>query len=339
MISPRRLLLFFTIALALPAADVPAANASAASPAKIKVLIVDGYSNHDWRYTTRLIRAILEPTHLFTIEISTSPESKSAAGWDEWRPHFSDYDVVIQNYNDINGGPPWPKPVRVAFENFVRDGGGVYIFHSAQNAFADWPAYNDIIGLGWRKKEFGPAIAISDDEKLIRIPTGDGLDTGHGPNGDVIVHRLGEHPIHAGLPRAWKTPHLEVYYAARGPAENVQVLSYGRDQRFGQNWPIEWTVNYGQGRAYIATFGHAWKNDPEPESLRCAGVQTIMVRALQWLARRPVTFPIPPDFPTEEKNSIRPPFGILPVSDGTKATWNERRDDLRVLRSIRFALH
>jgi uncharacterized protein len=52
--------------------------------------------------------------------------------------------VVVQSYNDINGGPPWPRAVQVGFEDFVRDGGGVYIFHSAQNAFVDWPAYNEI---------------------------------------------------------------------------------------------------------------------------------------------------------------------------------------------------
>jgi hypothetical protein len=39
--------------------------------------------------------------------------------------------------------------------------------------------------------------------------------------------------------------------------------------------------------------------------MRCAGVQTVMVRALQWLAQKEVTLPVPPDFPTEEKLSVR----------------------------------
>jgi len=202
--------------------------------------------------------------------------------------------------------------VQIAFEDFVRDGGGVYIFHSAQNAFVDWPAYNEIIGLGWRKKSYGTAIAVGDDGKLIYYPPGEGLNTSHAPNGDVVVHLLGDHPIHRGLPSAWKTPHLEVYFDARGPAQNVQVLSYARDPRFGQNWPVEWTVSYGKGRAYIATFGHVWRGDIQPESMRCAGVQTIIVRAVQWLAHRPVTFPVPDDFPTAEKKSIRAEFASSP---------------------------
>jgi uncharacterized protein len=31
--------------------------------------------------------------------------------------------------------------------------------------------------------------------------------------------------------------------------------------------------------------------------MRCAAVQTIIPRALQWLAGRQVTFPVPKDFP------------------------------------------
>jgi type 1 glutamine amidotransferase len=281
---------------------------------RIKVLIVDGYSNHDWKLTTRLIRAVLEPTGLCTVDVSTSPPSAAAPGWDAWRPRFQDYDVVIQNYNDINGGPPWPRPVQVAFENFVRDGGGVYIFHSAQNAFADWPAYNEIIGLGWRKQGYGTAMAVGPDGNLVLYPPGQGRNTGHAPNGDVVVRLLGEHPLHAGLPRAWMTPHLEVYYDARGPARNVQVLSYAHDPRFGENWPVEWTVTYGRGRAYIATFGHVWRGDVQPESMRCAGVQTMIVRAVQWLARREVTFPVPADFPGADRTSIRGPVALPAAS-------------------------
>jgi hypothetical protein len=272
---------------------------------RIRVLIVDGFSNHDWQLTTAFIRGIIEPTQLFDVAVSTAPPKADAPGWDAWRPKFADYDVVIQNCNDINGGPAWPRPVQIEFEKFVAGGGGAYIWHSANNAFPAWPAYNEMIGLGWRKKEFGDAIAIGDDEKLIRIPAGEGTNTGHGARLDTVVRRLGEHPIHAGLPRQWLTPDIEVYYYARGPAKNLEVLSYGFDPRTKMNWPLEWTVAYGQGRVYTSTFGHVWKGDTQPERVRCAGVQTVVVRALQWLARREVTWPVPADFPTAERKSVR----------------------------------
>jgi type 1 glutamine amidotransferase len=272
----------------------------------VRVLIVDGYSNHDWRLTTELIRGILEPTGQFTVMVTTAPPTADAPGWNAWRPVFSDYDVVIQTCNDLGGGPAWPRAVQEEFEAFVRRGGGVYVWHAGNNAFRDWPAYNEMIGLGWRSKDFGVAIAVGEDGTLIRIPPSEGLDTGHGSRRDTLVTRLGDHPIHAGLPRAWLTPDIEVYHYARGPADRLEVLSYGFDPDTNMRWPLEWTTTFGAGRVYTSTFGHVWKGDTQPERMRCAGVQTVVVRALQWLAGRNVSWPVPPDFPTANRVSVRP---------------------------------
>jgi type 1 glutamine amidotransferase len=273
---------------------------------KINVLIVDGFSNHDWKRTTELIRGILEPTGKFTVAVSTSPPKGATEGWDMWRPKFKDYDVVIQNSNDIGGGPSWPKEVQAGFENYVKNGGGVFIFHSANNAFSNWPENNNIIGLGWRNKNQGVAITIEEEtQKINRIPVGDGENTGHGPRIDAVLTRIGEHPIHKDFPRQWKTPGLEVYYFARGPAENMQVLSYAFDPRTKKNWPIEWVVGYGKGRVYNSTFGHVWKKEVQPDSMRCAGVQTVLVRGLQWLAKRDIDVPVPGDFPNPNQLSVR----------------------------------
>jgi hypothetical protein len=277
---------------------------------RVRVLIVDGFSNHDWKLTTALIRGILAPTQRFTVDVSTAPPTAAAAGWDEWRPAFANYDVVIQTCNDINGGPPWPRPVQEALEAFVRKGGGMYVWHAGNNAFPDWPAYNEMIGLGWRKKDFGVALTIDEHGDVRRIPAGEGENTGHGPRVTALVKRLGDHPIHAGLPRAWLTPDTEVYYYARGPAKNLEVLSYAMNPLNHMNWPVEWTVAYGQGRVYTSTFGHVWKGDVQPERMRCAAVQTLLVRALLWLARREQDEPVPTDFPTADRVSIR---GEIPL--------------------------
>ena len=283
----------------------------AASPAMgargpIRVLIVDGVSNHDWRLTTRLLLKILESTGLFAVSISTSPPKADAPGWDQWRPDFESCDVVLQTYNDIWGGPAWPERVKSAFETFVARGGGVFFLHSANNAFADWPAYNEMIGLGWREKDFGRAIYIDDDERQAVIPAGVGEGTDHGPRYDALVRRIGEHPVHEGLPRAWMTADVELYRYARGPACQLEVLSYAREPKTRMNWPMEWTVMYGRGRCYVANYGHVWDGDKDPVTLRSVDVQTILVRALQWLARREVTWPVPEDYPTAETVSIRP---------------------------------
>ena len=67
-------------ALALISGLLPAAVrlASAADP-RVRVLILDGYSNHDWRLTTALIRGMLEPTALFTVDVSTAPPTGDAS--------------------------------------------------------------------------------------------------------------------------------------------------------------------------------------------------------------------------------------------------------------------
>lgn len=282
-----------------------------AAESRIRVLIVDGYSNHDWRLTTKLIRGILEPTGSFEVSVATAPGKKDAPEWQTWRPAFTNYDVVIQTCNDLGGGPSWPRPVQEDFEAFVRNGGGVYVWHAGNNAFADWPAYNEMIGLGWRKKDFGAALSVEADGTITRIPAGQGSDTGHGARLDTVVKRRGDHPIHAGLPREWRTPDIEVYYFARGPVQNITVLSYGFDPRTQKNWPLEWIVNYERGRVYTSTFGHVSKGDTQPERMRCAGLQTVMVRALQWLANRPVASNVPSDFPTADRISVR---GEIPLA-------------------------
>ncbi len=273
----------------------------------IKVLVVDGYGNHDWQRTTKLIQGVLSGHEEFSVEVSTVPVRSDDPSSHPWRPEFSRYDVVVQTCNDINGsGPLWPEQVRKDFEKWVAAGGGVFVFHSGNNAFAGWEAYNEIIGLGWRPLDYGTAIRIGPDGSLEKIPPGAGQGTRHGPRTDREIHRMGDHPIHAGLPRVWMTPLIEVYAHARGPAKNLDVLSWAADPATGDRWPIEWVVRYGKGRVYTSTFGHVWKDEQDPVNLRCAGFQTIMVRALQWLAVRDIDPAVPADFPSSKAISLRP---------------------------------
>lgn len=295
--------------VALPA-EILAQESSTAS--KIRVLIVDGYSNHDWQRNTAMIWEVLEAATLFDVSVSTAPNKPETEGWDQWRPAFGEYDVVIQTCNDLRGGsngktpgPAWPRAVQESFEEYVAGGGGVLIYHAGNNAFVGWPAYSEIIGLGWRKADFGRAISLSEQGELHVHEPGDGGGTGHGPRKDTVVKRRGAHPIHVGLPAKWMCAELEVYYFARGPARNLEVLSYALDPKTQRYWPIEWTVRYAKGRVYNSTYGHVWQNQAEPTNMRDAAFLTILPRAIQWLAGREVTYPIPDDFPTANDRSLR----------------------------------
>ena len=131
-------------------------------------------------------------------------------------------------------------------------------------------------------------------------------NTGHGPRYDALLTRVGDHPIHAGFPRQWVAADIEVYHYARGPAENLTVLSYAKDRDLDINFPIEWVVEFGQGRVYNSTLGHVWKNQSEPMGIRCAGFQTLLPRIVQWLAGREVDNTLPDDFPDRNSAQLRP---------------------------------
>ena len=62
--------------------------ASAVFPAgPLKVLIVDGQNNHDWKATTPLLKRMLETTGRFAVDVATTP----AKGGDMsvFQPDFS----------------------------------------------------------------------------------------------------------------------------------------------------------------------------------------------------------------------------------------------------------
>ena len=270
----------------------------------LRVLIVDGFSNHDWQATTQAIIQILEDSGSWKIDVSTVPPQQND-DWQRWNPDFKRYDVVIQNTNDINGNGAWPETAKSSLEAYVENGGGLLIFHSANNAFVNWKAYNEMIGLGWRNKDFGPAIIIEND-KPIRIPSGEGKKTGHGSRADTVITRLGDHPIHNGLPRQWMAADIEVYRYARGPVKNLTVLSYAQDAATGLNFPTEWVVAYGKGRVYNSTFGHYWHGLTEvPPGIRCNGFRSILPRASLWLADRAVPETVPDDFPQSTQVSLK----------------------------------
>jgi type 1 glutamine amidotransferase len=272
---------------------------------KIDVLIVDGFSNHNWQQTTLVVKAILEQSNLFNVSVSTAPSEPKDKQWSSWEPNFKDFDVVIQNTNNIhNKAITWPQRIEKSLEQYMKSGGGLYILHSANNAFAHWEEYNQMIGLGWRTPKQGIALQINENNAIVKIPVGEGRRTYHGPRNDEIIHIINTHPINQDFPKKWKTPDMELYKYARGPAKNLTVLSYATDKKTNLNWPVEWTVSYGKGRVYNSSMGHLWRNDIYPVSYQCVGFQTTLIRATQWLATGNVTYPLPKEFPNE-MNSVQ----------------------------------
>ncbi len=305
----RSLLRYFLFAAALLTA------ALAADAPKIKVLILDGQNNHQWATTTPLLKRLLADSGRFAVDVSTTPpkpvapraakdatpEQKAAhaealknfhlaeparlaaapALWAKWRPRFQDYAVVVSNYN----GETWPEEVRTAFVAYVKNGGGFVSYHAADNAFADWPEYNDMIGLGgWggRNEKSGPYLRLrAGTWTPLAEP---GPCGGHGAQHEFLINvTTADHPITRGLPAAWMHAKDELYHDLRGPAKNLTVLGSSVSDVTHEAEPLLMTLTFGQGRVFHTALGHY------VEALDGLGFQVTFLRGTEWAATGRVT--------------------------------------------------
>jgi len=269
-----------------------AAGALGVTAAPMKALIIDGQNNHDWKATTPLLRAALEQTGLFAVDVATSPPQ--GGDMTSFKPAFSKYKVILSNYN----GDSWSPETRQAFVEYVRAGGGVVIVHAADNSFPDWKEFNEMIGVGgWggRNEKSGPYVRIMDG-KVVR-DTSPGSGGSHGQQHAFLVEtRDAQHPITAGLPAKWMHQKDELYDRLRGPAVNMDILAtaYADKAKGGSGYhePMLMTITFGQGRIFHTTLGHG------TEAMKCVGFITTLQRGSEWAATGQVTQKVPDDFPT-----------------------------------------
>ncbi len=273
------------------------AATSAFAQDKIRTVIIDGQNNHDWKATTPYLVKILENTGKFTVDVATTPaQGEDVSGFNV---DFSKYDLVVMNYN----GARWNKGMEKAFVDFIVNGGGMVAYHAGNNSFADWPAYNEMIGLGgWggRNHDSGPYLYIDDNGNVVIDPVQEGPSGDHGPQWEFLIdNRAPEHPIMKGLPASFRHCQDELYQYQRGPAHNVTVLASAyapKDRRgSGRSEPLVIAIPYGKGRCVTNMLGHG------PDQMKSVDTIVLMQRCCEWAATGNVTIPVPDNFPGVDK--------------------------------------
>jgi type 1 glutamine amidotransferase len=268
--------------------------------APLPTLIIDGQNNHDWKATTPVIKKALEASGLFTVEVATSPEGDTPA-LAEFKPDFAKYKVIVMNYN----GAMWGDATRKAFEKYMSEGGGMVVVHAADNSFAQWPAYNEMIAVGgWygRDEKSGPYLRWRDGKQVLDDKPGQAGH--HGAQHEFVMDtRAPKHPIMAGLPAQWLHASDELYDFMRGPAKNATILATAfADPKFGgsgEQEPQLLVISYAKGRIFHTMIGHG------PEAMKCVGFITTLQRGTEWAATGKVTQKVPADFPKAAAVSLR----------------------------------
>lgn len=277
----------------------------------IKALVVSGQNNHNWQVSHKVLKLILDNSGMFQTDIVLTP----AKGGDmnEFNPEFDKYDVVVLDYN----GDRWSAETDSAFLQYVRNGGGVVVYHAADNAFADWNEFNRIIALGgWegRNEKHGPYCYWENGGLVLDETPGHGGS--HGQQREYAMHcRNAVHPITKGLPDNWMHGKDEMYDSMRGPANIKDLLYSGKAEKetggSGKEEPLVFTVDYGKARIFHIMLGHCGPTAEDNPAMQCAGFQTLLLRGAEWAATGEVTQSLPADFPTDKLVSLRKEYRII----------------------------
>jgi hypothetical protein len=243
-----------------------AASLPAQAP-KIRVLILTGVNNHDWRATTPLLREILDRTGKFDIHVNEEGRGNTLET-------FSPYDVLLLNYNDMKySGPWWDDRARQAMLDFVRNGKGLVSYHASNNAFWGWQEFDKLVGGTWRET------------------------AGHAPYHAYTVSIVDrDNPITKGMPASFTEtdelyhrlsmqPNIHLLAAAFDDANNC--FRPGEGCGTGKDEPLIWTLPYGAGRVFQTALGH------DVKAMQSAGFILTLQRGTEWAATGQVTIPVP----------------------------------------------
>jgi type 1 glutamine amidotransferase len=253
---------------------------------RINILILSGKNNHEWQKTTPIIAGIFRDKGLFSVAITERPDTLTYKD-------FKKTDVIISNWNT------WPdNDIRLAkeweddFLKFVKGGGGALFIHAGASSFYGWSEYHKI-GIGrW------------------------GKNTNHGKQTKGKISGFDQsHSITKGfsdfyiMDEIWEKTDIH-------PEALALANVTAKDENDGHliNEKAIFVTQTGKGRSFYTTLGH------NERAFLNSGLQTILLRAVQWTSHRDVTIELPADL--KERSG----------SGGSNLNW-EQSDTTLILNS------
>jgi uncharacterized protein len=244
----------------------PATAAAKPKAAKIRILLLSGANNHDWKTTTPALKKLYEDSGYFTV---TTTDDVAAL-----RPaDFAKYDCIVSNYTTYPNtkGHRWPAETEKAFLEYVAAGHGFVTFHAGSTTWSDWPAFGDLVGLTWQT-----------DISL------------HGAyHSFAVTVTDNKHPITQGM-KSFQHVKDELYHRQLKHATGkVLATAYSAKNTggTGEYEPMIVVTKYGKGRVFYNAMGH------DVPAMSGIAWQTLMLRGTQWAATGKVTIPIPANWP------------------------------------------
>jgi uncharacterized protein len=226
--------------------------ADAAGEAKtepVKILLVTGvdYPGHRWKETTPALRGVLEKDPRLSVRVIEDHEFLASDA-------IFDYDVILlhmKNYDPTKRA----DQVRGNLTRFVRDGGGLVLYHFALGAFERWGEFEQLAGRIWDKKK-----------------------RAHDPRGPFTVKITDpDHPVTRGMTDFETDDEL---YTCLGGETPIQVLATARSKVDGVDYPMAFVLDFGQGRVFHTPLGH------DVKAVTMPGAAELIRRGCLWAAGR-----------------------------------------------------
>jgi hypothetical protein len=240
---------------------------------KIRVLIITGRDDHDWRGVTPLMRQYLDAAGIFETRIAeefrdAGPESLSL------------YDVAVLVYNDKLPQDHWSDRSRSTLLEFVKAGKGLVVYHHSAAGFSTWPEFARLSGGNY----YGQAQHSEIHDFTVTFTDRD-------------------HPITRGLKASFLQRQDELYASMQmQPAGSYHLLATAYDDHSlyngkfktplpgpGANEPVMWTVQFEKGRVFATMIGHS------AAATQTAGFRASFARGVEWAATGGVTQAAPAD--------------------------------------------